>query len=202
MLESKPGLMEQVRNRFAHIDTCPFTGERIFFENAGGALTLKSVVETSAKFAAIPDNQGRANAASQALIDIIAKMRADTMMFLNAKEGQIFLGESGTELLFRLISTAVTGAAEGGGVISSTLEHPATRSAALIWSETAGKEHIMVAHDDATGSVDANDYCSTCPARYTRRNSHSHLTCDGDGCRYRCRFKGDPRGFTRLHNHR
>ena len=29
------------------------------FENAGGALTLKSVVDTSAKFAAIPDNQAR-----------------------------------------------------------------------------------------------------------------------------------------------
>ena len=36
----------------------PLSGERIFFENAGGALTLKSVVETSSKFAAIPDNQG------------------------------------------------------------------------------------------------------------------------------------------------
>jgi len=158
MLESKPGLMDEVRNRFAHVDTCPFTGERIFFENAGGALTLKSVVETSARFAAIPDNQGRANAASQALMDVIAKMRADTMMFLNAKEGQVFVGESGTELLFRLISSAIMGSPEGGSVISSTLEHPATRSAALIWSETAGKEHIMVAHDDVTGSVDAESY--------------------------------------------
>ena len=59
MITEKPGLLDEVRNRFAHIDECPFTGPRVFFENAGGALTLKSAVETSAKFAAIPDNQGR-----------------------------------------------------------------------------------------------------------------------------------------------
>jgi hypothetical protein len=59
MITEQPGLMDEVRGRFAHVDSCPFTGPRIFFENAGGALTLKSVVKTSATFAAIPDNQGR-----------------------------------------------------------------------------------------------------------------------------------------------
>jgi cysteine desulfurase / selenocysteine lyase len=66
MLTEKPGLMDAIRGRFAHVDTCPFDGPRVFFENAGGALTLNSVVETSAKFAAIPDNQGRDNPAAQA----------------------------------------------------------------------------------------------------------------------------------------
>jgi len=51
---STPELMTDIRNRFAQIDTCPEQGQRIFFENAGGALTLKSVVETSARYAAIP----------------------------------------------------------------------------------------------------------------------------------------------------
>ena len=40
-------LLGEVRDRFAHVDSCPKTGPRIFFENAGGALTLKSAVETS-----------------------------------------------------------------------------------------------------------------------------------------------------------
>ena len=46
MTELDPQLMQQVRARFAYVDTCPFQGSRIFFENAGGALTLNSVVET------------------------------------------------------------------------------------------------------------------------------------------------------------
>ena len=29
-------VMSDVRARFAHVDSCPFEGERVFFENAGG----------------------------------------------------------------------------------------------------------------------------------------------------------------------
>jgi len=157
MLTSKPGLMDDVRARFAHVDTCPFDGPRVFFENAGGALTLNSVVETSAKMAAIPDNQGRDNPAAHALVAMIDKAKADMRVLFNAPEGQFFVGESGTELIFRLIRTAIVATPEGR-VLGSTLEHPATRSAAAKWSEVTGKPHVLVAHDDATGSVDAAHY--------------------------------------------
>ena len=62
VITHSPELTRAIRDRFAHVESCPFQGPRVFFENAGGALTLKSVVETSATFAAIPDNQGRDNA--------------------------------------------------------------------------------------------------------------------------------------------
>lgn len=158
MFDTKPGLIDEIRSRFAHVDSCPFTGERIFFENAGGALTLKSVVEKSAEMAAIPDNQGRDNPASKALVEIIEKARADMRVFFNAPDGQFFVGESGTELLFRLISAAVLGAPDGGQVLGSTLEHPATRSACDRWSKIAGKDHVLVTHDTETASVDAKAY--------------------------------------------
>ena len=106
MLGSDENLIQEVRARFEHVETCPIQGERIFFENGGGALTLKSVVETSTRMSAIPDNQGRDNPASQELVRIISKARADAKLFLNATSGQIITGESGTELLFRLISAA------------------------------------------------------------------------------------------------
>jgi cysteine desulfurase/selenocysteine lyase len=129
----------------------------VFFENAGGALTLNSVVETSAKFAAIPDNQGRDNPAAHALVALIDKAKADMRLFFNAPKGQFFVGESGTELLFRLIRTAIVGTG-AGRVLGSTLEHPASRSAAAHWAEVAGKPHILVAHDDATGTVGPEAY--------------------------------------------
>lgn len=155
-----PELMTQIRERFAHVDTCPFTGERVFFENAGGALTLNSVVETSAKFAAIPDNQGRDNPASHALVAIIQKAKEDTGIFLNAPSGQVFVGESGTELLFRMISVAVMASPEGGEVLGSTLEHPASRSAAKQWAKVAGKKYVSVIHDNETGSLEPEDYAA------------------------------------------
>ncbi len=158
MITDKPGLLDEIRGRFAHVESCPFTGPRIFFENAGGALTLKSVVETSATFAAIPDNQGRDNPASRELMRVIDESKARMRSFFNAPNGQFFVGESGTEVLFRLIRNAANAAAPGGRMIGSTLEHPASRSAMAYWAEKTGRPHVLVAHDDATGSVGVEAY--------------------------------------------
>ena len=160
MLHKTPGLIDEIRARFAHVDTCPFQGPRIFFENAGGALTLKAVAETSAKFAAIPDNQGRDNVASHALVDIINTAKADLSTFMNASGGQFFAGESGTELLFRMIRTACVNAPAGSKVIGSSIEHPASRSAARRWAGIAGLDYVNVPHDDATGLVTAESYAA------------------------------------------
>lgn len=158
MSSSAPLPLASVRDRFAHVEECPLTGPRIFFENAGGALTLKSVVETSARFAAIPDNQGRDNPASRKLGEIIARARADMATFFGTDGGRFFVGESGTELTFRLLRTAVMGSAEGGRVLGSSVEHPASRSAARHWAGMAGKPYVEVPHDNATGQVTAAQY--------------------------------------------
>lgn len=150
-------LMSKVRNRFAGVDRCSVQGERIFFENAGGALTLKAVVETSERYASIPDNQGRANPGAEALVATIDQTKADLAVFMNAPGGQFFVGESGTELLFRLITTACVETPKGR-VLGSTLEHPATRSACDRWARIGGHSHVLVPHNDTTGTVTVEDY--------------------------------------------
>ncbi|MBL1435217.1 MAG: aminotransferase class V-fold PLP-dependent enzyme [Rhodobacteraceae bacterium] len=155
---STPELLDDLRARFALTDTCLEQGKRIFFENAGGALTLKSVVEVSAEYAAIPDNQGRENAASKAGSAVISAAKDDIQRFLNAPNGQVFMGESGTELLFRLIRAACLGVEGGGTVLGSSIEHPASRSAAIRWAKIAGLNYVSVPHDDATGLVTPEAY--------------------------------------------
>ena len=150
-------LLERIRDRFAQIDHCPQQGPRVFFENAGGALTLKSVTETSARYAAIPDNQGRDNEGSHELIRVINKARDDMREFMNAPGGQFFVGESGTELLFRLIMNACLGTDEGL-VLGSTLEHPATRSACHRWAAVGKHSHLLIEHDNVTGTIEASAY--------------------------------------------
>ena len=156
MLEAN--LMTQIRDRFHHVATCPYQGERIFFENAGGSLTLKSVVETNTYFASIPDNQGRDNPASHELVRVINQARDDMRCFLGVDDGPVFIGESGTELLFRLVRAAVLGSAEAGNIVGSTLEHPATVSACKRWGGIAGKEYRAVKHNNQTATVTADDY--------------------------------------------
>ena len=152
-------LLTDIRARFAHVESCPFQGPRVFFENAGGALTLNSVVETSTKFAAIPDNQGRDNPAAHALVAAIDTAKSDMATFFGAGSGQFFVGESGTELTFRLLRAMILGA-RPGPVIGATVEHPASRSAARKWAHVAGRDYIAVAHDDATGLVTAEAYAA------------------------------------------
>ena len=103
MITDDPNLLEAVRERFQNVGNCPISGKRIFFENAGGALTLKSVVEASNEFAAFPDNQGRKNMSSEYAVGKIEEGKNNIRLLFNARSGVVFLGESGTELIFRII---------------------------------------------------------------------------------------------------
>ena len=158
MIEQRQGLMQSIREKFMHVETCPFEGERIFFENAGGSLRLKSVVETSALYASYPDNQGRENEASKALVRSIENGKDKMRLFFNADRGDVIVGESGTELLFRLIRTAALELPREGTMLSSTLEHPASMSAMKKWAKNTQRNHIIVEHDDGLGTVDEKAY--------------------------------------------
>ena len=151
-------LLKSIRDRFHHVDSCPFQGKRIFFENAGGSLTLKSVVEVNTKFSSIPDNQGRDNPASHELVKTINIAKQDMMTFLGAKQGLVFVGESGTECLFRILRTAILAGTKNANVVGSSLEHPATVSACKRYSKIAGLDYISVSHNTETGSVTCEDY--------------------------------------------
>ena len=152
-----PELLTAIRDRFHHADVCPVQGPRAFFENAGGSLTLKAAVERTAELMAFPDNQGRANVASQHLMDVIAQGRADMKLALGASTGEVFIGESGTELLGRLIRNAML-ASGGSVVIGSTLEHPATYSACRRWAAVTGMRYEQVPFDVDTTVVSVDQY--------------------------------------------
>jgi cysteine desulfurase/selenocysteine lyase len=152
-------LMSQIRDRFCHVDICPYQGPRIFFENAGGGLTLKSVVEVNTELAGIPDNQGRDNPASHELVRIINEARDNMRCFLGVDDGPVFTGESGTELIFRMVRAAALGS-PAGNMIGSTLEHPATVSASKRWAQIAGKEYRSAVHDNDRATITADDYAA------------------------------------------
>ncbi|PAU74816.1 aminotransferase class V-fold PLP-dependent enzyme [Halomonas salipaludis] len=151
-------LLEQVRKSFLHVEQCPFTGKRVFFENAGGSLTLKTAVERSAEVAGIPDNEHRDNPASHAVSQIVANGRNDLAIFMGASSGVIFGGESGTECLFRVIRAAALAAEPGGSIVSSSVEHPGTYDATAQWARRTGREWIEIPFDIESGRVTAAHY--------------------------------------------
>ncbi len=150
-------LLTEIRDRFHHADACPIQGPRAFFENAGGSLTLKAAVERTAELMAFPDNQGRTNVASKYLVEVIAQGRADMKLLLGASTGEVFVGESGTELLGRLVRNAIF-AGTGSLVIGSHLEHPATYSPCRRWAPIAGMTYEQVPFDAETTVVSVEQY--------------------------------------------
>lgn len=153
----QPELLTAIRHRFHHADVCPIQGPRAFFENAGGSLTLKAAVERTAELMAFPDNQGRTNVASKYLVEVIEQGRADMKLLLGASSGEVFIGESGTELLGRLVRNAIF-AGSGSLVIGSHLEHPATFSACRRWAPVAGMTYEQVGFDTETTVVSVDQY--------------------------------------------
>ena len=153
-----PALMNAVRDRFAHTGRCPITGKpRIFLESGGGSLKLKAAVERSAEIALLPDQEGRDNEASRFLTGIIECGRQDLMLYFGATAGQAISGETGTELLHRFIR-AVALVAPPGPVLSSSLEHPASRDAALYWAEATGRCSHDISFDARAATVTPDDY--------------------------------------------
>ncbi|MDB4198475.1 aminotransferase class V-fold PLP-dependent enzyme [Ascidiaceihabitans sp.] len=160
MIQDNPNLVTAIRDRFANVDSCPFQGDRIYFENGGGALTLKSVIETTAMYAAVPDNQGRDNPAAKTLSITISKAKADLALLMNAESGQFIVGETGTELLFRMVRNACLNAPKGSKIIGSSIEHPSSKSAALHWANVAGMDYVDVPFNASSGQVTAADYAA------------------------------------------
>lgn len=151
-------LLSAIRDRFHHVDQCPYTGKRVFFENAGGSLTLKAVVHRMAEVAAVPDNAHRDNDASRAIEQLVEDGREALREFFGAREGVIFSGETGSECLFRLIRAAATAAAKGGSIVACELEHPSSFDSTAQWARRTGREWLTVPFDTTSGRVTAKQY--------------------------------------------
>ncbi len=132
-------LMKEVRDRFACIESDPHCGQRIYFENAGGSLTLKTVVKTVAECTALPDNSGRDNATSQEFGRIIQQGRDDVSVLLGVRSGTVALGESTTSNVFKTLGPIVRGV-PGNNLVTTNLDHPSVYDATRILAEREGKE--------------------------------------------------------------
>lgn len=160
-----PDLMQEIRERFHHVDYCPVVKTpRIFFENGGGSLKLKEALAAGAEVEALPDQEGRENDASRYLSEVLDKGREDTHLFFGSNEmgdkcGQVISGETGTRLLYRLVRSVAL-SAPPGPVISCTLEHPASLDSAKQWANNTGREWREVPFDTATGAFSPDHYAA------------------------------------------
>jgi cysteine desulfurase / selenocysteine lyase len=145
-------LLADIRARFEHVDSDPISGKRIFFENAGGTLRLKSVLAAVQFFTALPDNAGRRNKTSRKIGQTIIQGRKDVATLLGATSGSIASEQSGTGMIFRILGT-IARSVRGTNVVTSNLEHPAVYDACNILARRHGLECRIAKLDKPSGVV-------------------------------------------------
>lgn len=146
-------LLAQIRERFAHVDSDPMSDKRIYFENSGGSLTLKSVIEAVTMYTGLPDNAGRRNPTSREIDLIIHKGIEDIKTFMGVKSGVVALGESTTVNAYKTITPIISNI-PGGNVVTTDLDHPAVYDSTRIICDRYGKEWRTVPLRSDKGIVD------------------------------------------------
>ncbi len=145
--------LDRIRDCFACVEAEPISGKRIYFESAGGGLTLKKVVEVVSQQTALPDNAGRDNATSREIERLMSKGREDVMTLLGVRSGVVTLGESTTSNAFKTLGSIICHVA-GDNVVTTNLDHPAIFDSTRMLSERFGKEWRVASLSPKSGGVE------------------------------------------------
>jgi len=146
------GLLEDIRSKFMYPDWDPYSGKRVYLEASGGSLRLKTVVDTLAREASLPDELFRFNPASDFVVDSVEKGIEDVKLFLGAESGIIMPAHSATHAMFRALN-AVTSHIPGKNIVTTELEHPALLSATQYYAEINGMQWRVASLSKETSSV-------------------------------------------------
>ena len=146
-------VLASIRARFCHVESDPVSGPRVYFENAGGSLTLKSVVDLVSRETALPDNAGRDNPTSHKIGATIQRGTADLTLLLGARSGVVALGESTTSNAFKALG-AIVANVPGNNVVTTNLDHPAMYDSTRLLAERTGKEWRVAGLSPRRGLVE------------------------------------------------
>lgn len=148
-------LQKQVRDRFCNVDSDSF-GERIFFENSGGALRLKSCIQAVVDVDSHPDCPGRHQKQADVLVDVVKKGYEDLRIIFNTQEGSIASALSASQVMFNIVA-AIADGVKGTNMVVSCLEHPSGFDSTQYHAERTGRELRVMQSNPLTGGIDVSE---------------------------------------------
>lgn len=146
-------MISMVRDKFHAVDFDNYLGKRLFFENSGGSLRLKSVNEKEAKIASLPDCAIRNHKTAKELFRIQENGLKDIRTLLNAKDGSILTGYTASMLMFDMVKTVIENI-PGSNVVTSSIEHPSVYDSMEYYSKKMQKELRVAKANKITGGID------------------------------------------------
>ena len=149
-------LLSEIREKFWRIDMDGEGKQRLFFENAGGSLRLKSVTEISDELNKYPDCYAREHKDSKTLQRYEARGKEDLRILLNAGDGAIVTDLTASALMFKITGPMVE-FGKGSNIVTSVLEHPSAYDACRYYADKFGKELRVAPSNRKTGGIDAEE---------------------------------------------
>jgi selenocysteine lyase/cysteine desulfurase len=149
-------LSRQIKERFHHVDRDFMGRERLFFENAGGSLRLKAVLDAIARVDALPDSAERIHDTAAWLKQVQERGVDDVRLLLNAKGGTVHASLTASGAMFEMVR-AVAENVPGDNIVTTVLEHPSAYDAASQYAQRLGKELRVARSNRATGGIDAEE---------------------------------------------
>ena len=152
-------LLKEIRDKFYFVDSDPYNGERIYFENAGGSLRLKSVVELVNKYSPLPDSPNRYSLSAKSLGEMIIQGKEDVKIFLGVDNGQVVSSETASRVIFLIVGTIIENI-PGTNIVTTFLEHPSNYDACSFYAKKTGKELRVANVNPINGGVDVEEILS------------------------------------------
>lgn len=150
-------LSKEIKEKFCHLEYDPLVGEeRVFFDNAGGAVRLKSANEKFRLVDSYPDCQGHSNKAALKLREIMNEGIRDCKIIFNAKEGVVATALTTSSVIFKTTKTIIENV-PGTNIVTTILEHPSSFDAIVSTAKKTGKEVRVAKANKETGGVDVNE---------------------------------------------
>lgn len=148
-----PGeLQDTLREQFYYLNDDINENRRIFFENAGGALRLKSTLEKYGEISMIPDSPVRDYDIARKLNQDITNGKEDIRLLLNAEGGEIAISLTASKIIFEMITVAAMDLPKGN-LVTTAIEHPSSYDACEFSSQQYGHELRVAKADHETGSI-------------------------------------------------
>lgn len=149
-------LLAEIREKFYYVDYDYRGQKRIFFENAGGALRLKSAVQRFSEVEAIGDCPSRIHEVAVELKKIIAQGQQDIRRIFGVGEkGSILTCFTASQVMFEM-TRAIAENVPGKNIVTTKLEHPSSYDSASQAARKFGMELRVAEPNQETGATDAD----------------------------------------------
>lgn len=151
-------LQKNLKEKFFNVDEDPKYGPRLFFENSGGSLRLKTAVEAKAAIEEFPDCPERIHDRAIELQNLVSGGTEDILKTVfGAKSGALLTELTASQVFFNSLGVIMENISWGTNAVTSSLEHPSAFDAMKYYCEKTNREFRVVPANQTTGGLDPDE---------------------------------------------